>query len=139
MKNFDLESKEWPELFSLGIHANENLRVEVKTTYDGVNWSFCTTGMIEVDGHKVIDIQEHTEVLWNCRGLRLNLNNTMVRVIPSDGNEWASIPVNAIKVDIGVDLTLAPTVTCDLSTDPGRKNCHKRMICFLKLKTSQNS
>jgi len=71
-----------------------------------------------VDGHKVIDIQEHTEVLVNCRGLRLNLNNTMVRVIPSDGNEWASIPVNAIKVDIGVDLTLAPTVTCDLSTDP---------------------
>ena len=132
MENFDSESKEWSELFSLGIHANENLRVEVKTTDDGESWRFCTTGMIEVDGHKVIDIQEHAEVFVNCRGLRLNLNNTMVRVIPSDGNEWASIPVNAIKVDIGVDLTLAPTVTCDLSTDPGRKNCHKRMIIFAK-------
>ena len=134
-------SKEWPELFSLGIHATENLRVEVLTTLYGVRRK-CTTGLIEVDGHKVIDFQEYRELVGTCRGFRLNLNNTMVRVIPSVGYEWASTPANAQKIDIGVDLTLAPTVTCELlSGHPGINNKYKRMIIFqsyLKLMTSKN-
>ena len=121
MGSFDKGSKEWPELFSLGVHATENLRVEVFTTLNGVK-SKCTTGTIAVDGHKVVDSLDHSELLDTCRGVRLNLTNTLVRVIPSDGSEWASTPANAKKIDIGVDLTLAPTVTCALSSiDPGRK------------------
>ena len=138
MGNFDKGSQEWSELFSLGVHATENLRVEVLTTLNGVR-SNCTTGTIEVDGHKVVDSLDHSEQLETCRGVRLNLTNTWVRVIPSDGSEWASTPANAKKIDIGVDLTLAPTVTCALSSiDPGRKNYHRRMIIFAKFLKSEN-
>ena len=104
----------WPELFSIGVHATGNLRVQIRTTFPKGHVRECTTGQMYVSDYKQIDLMseemENRELLEDCRTNlgEINLSNVKVRIIPvEDGSV-----VQAKKIDIGTDMSLSPSLSC---------------------------
>ena len=120
MKKWDYQGEggalgNWPELFSIGIHASGKLRVQIRTTFPNGHVRQCTTGQMFVSDYKLIDLMsEDRELLEHCRTNlgAINLSNVTARIIPvEDGSD-----VQPKKIDIGTDMSLSPSLSCNLTS-----------------------
>ena len=103
----------WPELFSIGVHATGTLRVQIRTTFPNGLERQCTTGQMYVPDYKQIHLMSEDKdkkLLGDCSTKlgAINPSNVKVRIVPV---RKGSV-VQAKKIDIGTDMSLSPSLSC---------------------------